>query len=143
MGSARDRAVELAGLIVDQAELDEIELPALQWVQVGDPVITCESLCVTALGPEPLDGAPDRCIPPQVTTLIACVARDYICMNDDGIDDPEKVAAASIIQQADADMLWAACWNLSMYLGPTLVSVNYLVEGGMIFTTLQLQIGVL
>jgi len=143
MGTSLDRAQELLDLIVSEAATAEVTLPTLQWSQLGDPVIACESVVTSASSIVPLDGAPENCGPPQVVELVGAIARAYVCQNDDGTDNPAAIEAASAVMAEDGDVLWTAAYGLTRYLGPLGVSINWVIEGGLVYTSVTVTVGVL
>ena len=142
MTTALSRAQELLDLIVAEAAAQGVSLPTPQWVQIGDSVIQCPGVSVSAGGLTPPALSEERCVPPMQTTLIATIAREWVCVNDDGTDNPSAIEAGSVLVQPDADVLWQAAYSMTPYLGPEGGSLSWLIEGGLIYTQMQIVVGV-
>lgn len=86
-------------------------LPDLRYVQLGTPVISCASVIVAGLSLA-TDGASlgilnVDCDAMQVCTFQVTIARDCSWVaNEDGSDDPTRVAQASAMLSSDGELLW-------------------------------------
>ena len=148
MGTALERATEILALVVTTAERGGVPLPPSRYVQMGDPIVACPVVIVSvsSIGPYlDLTGrlGMERCGPPQTATLRATIARDYVCQNEDGTDNPMAVMAASVIMQADADVLWDCIYGIESYLGPSQVNIDSQISGGLVAVFGVFTIGIL
>lgn len=146
MSNALDRANELSTAITNFASELSITLPVFRVVQAGTPVIAKCSVVIAAIGISPLmnfdQTAMARCAPPQRTTIVGAIARDYEVVDAEGVDIPDLVAEASALMMADGDLLWEAAWSVENYLGPDNVSLDWNITGALAITSVQYTVGV-
>jgi hypothetical protein len=148
MGTALERATEILALTVKAAEGNGVPLPESRYVQMGDPIVACPVVIVSVSGIGPyldLTGrlGLEKCGPPQTATLRITIAREYSCQNDDGTDDPYAIMQASVIMQADADVMWDVIYGVETYLGPSQVNIDSQISGGLVAVSGVFTIGIL
>lgn len=138
-----EKAQQLLQAVVDEAETREVELPTLQYAQVGDPAIACEVLTAacTTLDPSAETG-PEKCNASQLGAFAVIIARECSWTgNYDGSDDVEAVARVSETLGRDSDLLWAAANSFNAYLTKRW-NVTWTLTGGLGITTLAIVTGV-
>lgn len=121
-------------------------LPPVRYAQMGAPrTVTCESLIVgttsvTADGADDTEGI--NCDAIQLGTFALVYALDCAWTSeDDGTDDPTKVAAASARMDDAGDFLWGYANDLDPFLSKEW-SMAYTWTGGLGIATLTLTTGI-
>lgn len=147
MGTAFERAAEFLLIIESTARGAGIDLPEVRYTTMGDAGAQYEAVivAVASIGPYlDLTGrlGMERCGPPQTATIQATIARDWVCVTDDGTDDPEAIMLASAVMQADADVLWDCVFSIEPYLGPSSVNITTQITGGLVAVSAVYTIGI-
>lgn len=125
---------------------EPLDLPSVRYAQIGAPqTVTCASLIV-GTATIAADGADDfediRCDAIQLGTFVLIYALDCSWVaNDDGTDNPVKVAEASERMDAAGNFLWAYANELDPYLSKEW-SMAYALTGGLGIATLTLTTGI-
>lgn len=141
------RAQEMLRNIINVSEGKGVPLPARRYTEFQNPQPVVESVIVGVAAVNPyadLTGrlGMERCAPPMSATIRGTICRDWICVDDEGIDDPQKVMAASLRMQDDADTLWECIWMTEPYLGPLQVTIDSQITGGLVAVTGVFTIGI-
>ncbi len=145
---------ELLADVVSYAETAHVVLPKTQYAQIGNNTIACAGVYVTALGTDrqTLENSTavnfgselqlQVCGVVQLATYNIVIARDCANIaNQDGTDDPVRVAALSDELDLDGELLWNfaeqyEAWNTKTY------SMRWEIEGNLAYTSLSMTIGV-
>lgn len=120
-----------------------VAMPRLRYAQLATQVVSVESVIVAATSMEP-DAAygPLECNASQLATFVVSWALDCSWVsNDDGTDDPTRVAEASARMDTVAEVLWEFASGLDAFLSKQW-SIGWAFIGGLGIVTLQLTTGV-
>lgn len=127
-------------------EPEPLDLPSVRYAQIGAPqTVTCESLIVGASSIT-ADGADDletiACDAVQLGTFVLIWAIDCAFVaNEDGTDDPVRVAQASERMDAAGNFLWSYANELDPFLSKEW-TMTFALAGGLGITTLTLITGI-
>jgi hypothetical protein len=138
-----EKAAQLIDEIDDYACDIGVDLPKLRYPQIGTPVIGCEAFTIGVIDVTPHEQyGPVECNASQLVTFSVNVSRTCSWVaDDDGIDDPEKVAEVSATLSADSEVLWSFAQQYRAYLSKQW-NVTFLRTGGLGITTMSFIIGV-
>jgi hypothetical protein len=146
-----ERAEEILDAIRAVARSHQVTLPEEQWVQVGQPVISCSSVVVGVLNMSPstdsetmMTASGNMCSPIRNSSFIAAISRDGDASNHDGSNYLYGLAELSKAGEEDGQILWEAITSM---LSPALagtagVIVNYEFEGNMLATSVTFTTGI-
>ena len=136
-----EKAQQVLEEIVEFA--DEVELPHLQYAQIGTPVVACEALTVAVIDITPHEQyGPTECNASQLVTLSVVLSRTCAwTSDDDGVDDPEKIAEVATVLSGDSELLWSFAQQYRAYLSKQW-NISFLRTGGLGITTMSFIIGV-
>jgi len=125
----------------------DFTLPTLRYARVGTAVVSCASVQVAALDIN-TDGANigqlnvlcDDAV--QMTNFACIISRDCsFAANEDGSDDPLRVAELSEKGAADAQFLWDFAEHYDEYFLKQF-NVTWKIDGDLVITTLGMLTGV-
>lgn len=131
----KDLQIKLEGFVVTS-------LPAERWAQLGNPVMTCESLVVggTGIRQEPISTGTDRCGMYDIVDVSAGIAREcQVEFREDGTTSPEQAEQIAQILDTDTDALMS--WADSLEKPSSAVTnVQWQIEGGLVATILTTSV---
>lgn len=121
-------------------------LPTLRYAQIGAPVVACESLIVAVAGMTADNGLEVEdltfCDSSQIGTFTIVHAIDCAWVaNEDGTDDPARVAEASARMDANGTFLWNYANELVPFVSKQW-TIGWAFMGGLGLTTLTLTTGI-
>ncbi len=138
-----EKAQQLIEELDDYAGGVGVELPSLQYPQIGTPVIATEAFTIGVIDVSPHDQyGPNECNASQLTTFSINISRECSwTSDDDGVDVPEKVEEVSATLSADSELLWQFAEQYRAYLSKQW-NITFLLTGGLGITTMSFIIGV-
>ena len=138
-----EKAQELIEELDTFAGVQGVGLPTLRYPQIGTPVIATEALTVGVIDVTPHEQySPVECNASQLCTYSINVSRECSwTSDDDGVDDPVRIAEVSATLSADSELLWNFAQQYRAYLSKQW-NVTFLLTGGLGITTMSFIIGV-
>lgn len=146
-----NRANEILETIKVVAVAADVVLPDEEWVQVGQPAITCESICVGVLNMSPTTSAETSvnasgvyCSPIINVSFIAVIAREGDPTHHDGSNYIYGLTELSEEAERDGEVLWETITSAmpGSLAGTTGAVLNYEIEGGLIATSITFSTGI-
>lgn len=146
-----NRAREILETIKIVAIGEDIVLPEEQWVQVGQPVISCECVVVGAINQSPslvsdqsVNAAGLMCAPTISASFVAAIVREGDPSHHDGSNYIYGLNEMSEAAERDGEILWEV---VTSAIPPSLVAtmnpvVNFEIEGNLISTSVTFSTGI-
>lgn len=145
------RAREILDTIKIVAIGDDIVLPEEQWIQVGQPVISCECVVVGVINQTPsiaadqaVNAAGQMCAPTISASFIAAIVREGDPSHHDGSNYIHGLNEMSEAAERDGEILWEAITSaIPPSMVPTTgVVMNFEIEGNLISTSVTFSTGI-
>lgn len=145
------RAREILETIKVVAVGNDVVLPEEQWVQVGQPVISCECVVVGVVNQSPsivsdqsMNAAGQMCAPTISASFIAAIVREGDPSHHDGSNYIYGLNEMSEAAERDSEILWEA---ITSAIPPSLVAttglvINFEIEGNLISTSATFSTGI-
>lgn len=149
--TAMNRAREILDTIKVVAIGDDVVLPEEQWVQVGQPVISCACVTVGIINQSPsltsdqsVNAAGQMCAPTISASFIAAIVREGDPSHHDGSNYIYGLNEMSEAAERDSEILWEAITSaIPPSIVPTTgVVINFEIEGNLISTSVTFSTGI-
>lgn len=146
-----DRAREILEAINTVAKANNVTLPEEQWVQVGQPVISCECVVVGVLNQSPSTDSETNqtasgmmCSPVRNSSFIAAIAREGDTAHHDGSNYIYGLTELSEVGEQDGEILWEAVTKMltPLLTGTNGAIINYEFEGDILGTSITFTTGI-
>ena len=145
------RAQEILDTIKIVAIANDTVLPEEQWIQVGQPVISCACVTVGVINQSPsitadaaVNAAGQMCSPTISASFVAAIARDCDVSHHDGSNYIYGISEMNDIAERDSEILWETITQaIPPSLAPTTgVIVNFELTGELVVTSVTFSTGI-